>query len=198
MRRPIVAAVFAIIASSGAFAGDWNGDPEGQCEAAQGLNADRRRKQLISFALAGSNFGACSQWPKASVYRGLPNSNNLTIENNGLLPRQLRPATVGLTPPYWRVLAPRSRRLCAESRRRQQKALLGRSIPAGFGRNCGHGRIGLDRQEADPDVHFAYRKTKGRLDRAVSDLGPLSLCGSAADLARIRLYHPGGGRPHWP
>jgi hypothetical protein len=26
----------------------------------------------------------------------------------------------------------------------------------------------------------------------------LSLCGSAADLARIRLYHPGGGRPHWP
>src|SRR5664279_3968645 len=30
------------------------------CEAAQGLNADRRRKQLIGFALAGSNFGACS------------------------------------------------------------------------------------------------------------------------------------------
>lgn len=30
------------------------------CEAAQGLNADRRRKRLIRSALAGSNLGACS------------------------------------------------------------------------------------------------------------------------------------------
>jgi hypothetical protein len=34
---------------------------ETACDAAQGLNADRRRKQSIGFALVRSNFGAYSQ-----------------------------------------------------------------------------------------------------------------------------------------